>query len=595
MREPIEIHTGAWSRALRIIAALTLATAGLTIAPRVAYADVIVRSQPGELATAADRVSQLGGTVSTPLPIVDGFVATLPADRVSDLSRSDSVLGVTPNAGVTFASTGDDKARPTGARSMHHVVRAINADDAWRRGFTGQGVDIALIDTGITPVAGISSPNQVVNGPDLSFDSQQENLRYLDLYGHGTHLAGIIAGRDEGTSARDSFSGVAPGSRIVNVKVGNAVGATDVSQVIAAIDWVVQHRKSNGLNIRVLNLAFNTDSTQSYTLDPLAHAAEVAWRHGIFVVVAAGNNGARGISQPALDPFVVAVGADDTNNTLDVSDDVIPDWSARGNGRRDPDLVAPGRSIASLRVPGSFVDERFPEAREDGRFLRGSGTSQAAAVLSGAAALIIQQRPAIKPDQLKALMTSATVAIPNVERSAQGSGLMDVQRAMRSLTPDVVQAFEPSMGSGSLEASRGSHHVMDGEGNVLTGEQDIFGAAWDGRRWSTAATLGTSWSGGQWNGNQWAGSCWCGTSWSGTSWSGTSWSGTSWSGTSWSGTSWSSAQWMGTSWSGTSWSGTSWSGTSWSGTSWSGTSWSGTSWSSSQWGAGTSWSSEGWG
>src|SRR5207249_6242881 len=139
----------------------------------------------------------------------------------------------------------------------------------------------------------------------------------------------------------------------------------DVSQVIAAIDWVVQHRTDNGMNIRVLNLSFGTDGTQDYRVDPLAYAAEVAWRKGITVVVAAGNSGygTAQLNNPAYDPYVIAVGADDTKGTQSTSDDIIPDWSSRGDGTRNPDIVAPGKSIVSLRDTGSQIDLNHPEGR----------------------------------------------------------------------------------------------------------------------------------------------------------------------------------------------------------------------------------------
>src|SRR5581483_10085441 len=262
--------------------------------------------------------------------------------------------------------------------SLYNTARTVGAVSYWRNGFTGKGVDVALIDSGVAPVNGLTTPGKVVNGPDLSFDSQAPNLQYLDAYGHGTHMAGIIAGRDDAVVpgsnyAGDStdFLGVAPDARIVNVKVADAGGAVDVSQVIAAIDWVVQHKNDNGLNIRVLNLSFGTDSTQPYTLDPLAYAAEVAWRNGI-----------------------VVVGAVDTQGTVSPSDDTVATFSSAGNGTRNPDLVAPGVHIASLRDPGSTIDRQFGATATVGtRFFRGSGTSQATAVMSGAAALAIQQHP----------------------------------------------------------------------------------------------------------------------------------------------------------------------------------------------------------
>src|SRR5204863_415455 len=155
-------------------------------------------------------------------------------------------------------------------------------------------------------------------------------------------------------------------------------GATDVSQVLAGIDWVVQHRNDNGMNIRVVNLSFGTDSTQSYLLDPLAYAAEVAWLHGIVVVVSAGNTGfgSAQLNDPAYDPYVLAVAADDTKGSDSPDDDAIPDFQTRGNAVRHPDLVAPGKSIVGLRDPGSFIDQAFPAGRlSRTRLFRGCGSS----------------------------------------------------------------------------------------------------------------------------------------------------------------------------------------------------------------------------
>ena len=244
-------------------------------------------------------------------------------------------------------------------------------------------------------VDGLSAPGKVVNGPDLSFESQADNLRYLDSNGHGTFMAGIIAGRDNSVTSPsqagpNQFLGMAPDARVVSVKVGDAFGATDTSQVIAAIDWVVKHRNDNGLNIRVLNLSFGTDGTQSYALDPMAYAAETAWRKGIVVVTSAGNDGygSSALNDPAYDPYLMAVGAVDLNGTTNHSDDTVPAWSSTGDGVRNPDLVAPGVSIVSLRDPASQIDQAYPSAVVGTRFFRGSGTSQAAAMVSGAVALI---------------------------------------------------------------------------------------------------------------------------------------------------------------------------------------------------------------
>jgi serine protease AprX len=312
------------------------------------------------------------------------------------------------------------------------------------------------------------------------------------------------------------------------VKVATASGATDVSQVIAGIDWVVQHRNADGLNIRVLNLSFGTDGTQSYLLDPLAFAAEVAWRNGIVVVVSAGNStfGTSRLNNPAFDPFVIAVGADDTNGTNDPKDDTIPSWSARGDATRRPDLVAPGVSVVSLRNSGSQIDLAHPSARVgDTRFFKGSGTSQAAAVVSGAAALLLSQRPSLSPDQVKYLLRSTAVRLPNADVDAQGAGLINLKAAKDASTPLAALAQQPfatATGLGTLEGARGSVHVVDGD-IALTGEMDILGSTFDSSVWAAASLAGNTWSGGDWNGNTWSGNTWSGNTWSGNSWSSDTW------------------------------------------------------------------------
>jgi len=463
---------------------------------------------------------------------------------------------------------------------------AIGSDLAARLGYTGKGIGVALVDTGVVPVKGLTSGN-VVDGADLSFESQGPGLAHLDTFGHGTHMAGIIAGTDSGNGG---FQGVAPDAELTSVKVATSNGAVDVSQVIAGIDWVVAHRNDDPQHpVRVLNLSYGTTGVQNYQVDPLTHAVENAWRAGIVVVVAAGNNGATtdALNDPAYDPYVLTVGAADLNGTTPAADDTVTAFSSAGTASRGVDVVAPGRSIVSLVDPGSYLSTQFPSASEGKRYFKGSGTSQAAAFVSGAVAQLLQARPDLTPDQVKAQLERTATPLPLADASARGAGEVNVLAATLAPVPaaaSVVQDYPQSQGTGSLEAARGSLHVaMDGV--VLSGERDIFGP-WDAASWAAASRNGTAWDGGTWNGVTWTGDCWCSTSWLGSSWSGSSWSGSSWSGSSWSGSSWSGSSWSGSSWSGSSWSGSSWSGSSWSGSSWSGSSWSGSSWSGSSWSGG---------
>jgi serine protease AprX len=566
--------------------------AGYALVPVVVSSTDVTASQ-----MAANAVVRSGGAVNRNLGLIDGFAGLVPSWALMPLATLPGVRSVTPNAamhplGATYSPTSD-------IGSLYNTAGITGARAMWAKGFTGKGVDIALIDTGITPVKGLTTDGKVVNGLDIAFDSQAPNLTHLDAYGHGTHMAGIIAGRDPGAvtgqyaTDTTSFLGMAPDARLVSVKVGDLTGATDVSQVIAGIDWVVQHRHDRGLNIRLINLSFGTDSTQSYLNDPLAFAAEQAWKAGITVVVSAGNDGqaASGLADPAFDPTLLAVGAVDTNGSLSLSKHTVAAFSDYGSANRGPDLVAPGVHIASLNVPGSFIDVKFGTAGvvgTDHRFLRGSGTSEAAAVTTGAAALLLQEHPKATPDQLKDLLVSTANGLQNASAASQGNGEISLRDAAEAELTHEKQQFAASTGTGLLELSRGTHHLTVG-GVTLTGEKDIFGHPFNSAAIADAEAEQMAWTGGKFNGNSWSGNSWSGNSWSGNSWSGNSWSGNSWSGNSWSGNSWSGNSWSGNSWSGNSWSGNSWSGNSWSGNSWSGNSWSGNSWSGNSW-SGNSWS-----
>jgi subtilisin family serine protease len=577
-------HVRATLTALALVVAILSTPAGQQV--RTASAEtvsVIVREMPRAGDVPERLVATLGGTVESHISIIDGFTALVPESSMSDLTGSPAILSVTPDARIQLTSVdGHDVAADP--NSMYNIGQTeAGAGSYWADGYTGRGVGVALIDSGVLPVEGLTTPGKVVNGPDLSFESQVPQLEHLDTFGHGTHMAGIIAGRDDDTPEpvqkgdQDHFLGMAPGAHIVNIKVADALGAADVSQVIAAIDWVVTHRNDPGMNIRVLNLSFGTDGVQDYLLDPLTFAAEAAWQKGIVVVVAGGNKGygSTKLNNPAYDPYVIAVGAATTNAKYSADGDTVADFSSRGDALRRPDFVAPGTSVASLRAPGSFIDETNPQARVAGRFFRGSGTSQAAAVVSGAAALIIQQRPEISPDQVKALMVKSAKRIFGATAAEQGAGMIDLRHARDMVTPtklSVTQMWPRATGLGSLELARGTAHASDGQ-VTLEGEQDIFGTPWRPSVWTALAAGGTAWSGGDWLGKTWSGGCWCASSWSGTSWEGKTWSGTAWSGKTWSGDTWTGKTWSGKTWSGDGWEGKTWSGKTWSGKTWSGDGW----------------------
>jgi serine protease AprX len=586
---------------VRIVAAATaaatlgaLATSGTPVttvtartrALRGDFVRVIVTAAPGAATRAAHVVEHAGGRILHELPVISGFDAVVPERLLHILAANRAVRSITRDGRVRLNATPPDPTTWHGAApydphayagSLYNVAREVNADNMWGAGYAGKGVGVALIDSGVAPVPDMAT--NLVNGPDLSLDALGTAEDGIDAFGHGTHMAGIIAGKDPSAPTdpkkysglkANVFLGIAPDASLINVKVAAYDGSVDVSQVIAAIGWVVENRNAAGMNIRVLNLSFGTDGVQDETLDPLAYAAEVAWSSGIVVVVSAGNNGFDHpqLNDPATNPFVIAAGAQDQYGTIGTSDDVVADFSSRGNLQRRPDLMAPGRSIVSLRDPGSYIDTAYPSSAVGSDEAKGSGTSQAAAVLSGAVALVLQRYPTLTPDQVKAVLaatghplkTSAgvqlEVGMKTFDLGAVNSRVSDV---LSGKVPS-KQGFAHANGRGSLDAARGSYHLVDpNNGTALQGEVDITGGAWDPSTWTAAALDGRTWSGTQWMGRTWSGRTWSGRTWSGRTWSGRTWTGDAWSGDGWSGNGWSGNGWAGNGWAGDAWAGDSWS------------------------------------
>jgi len=507
-------------------------------------AEVIVRA--ANATAAAKAILAVDGKVTMPLPIVDGAVGVVPLARLDDLHRLASVYDVVPNAPVHFASGG---AEPSGG-PQSVFVREVNADKLWSSGTTGRGVRVALVDTGVASVPDLA--DRVVRVPHPADASRTAACvdfsgegHCNDSYGHGTFVAGLIAGT--GVSSGGVHRGVAPGAEIVSIKIAGRDGSADVTKVLAAIQWVVSFRQE--LNIRVLNLSLGTNSPISYRFDPLNYAVERAWRSGIAVVVSASNRGpAPGtISKPADDPLVITTGAVDDRGTPATSDDRMPAFSGRGptlvDGLAKPDVVAPGGRVVSLRSPDSTIEQLvpgggggLPEA-----YRRGSGTSMSAGVVSGAIALILQEQPGWSPDRVKfALMATARKVAVN-DPYAVGSGLIDAHAAARNAPAGLANQNVTvlSDGSGSIDGSRGDvrvqNHCTDFEKTAtpwrcdeVRGDETAQGTTFNQEQYTGGDWTGSSWYQSQWNavlGSSWYGSSWYGTSWSSGRWLGSSWYG----------------------------------------------------------------------
>src|SRR4051794_5046538 len=362
------------------VTAVVLPAPGLTGAPaahKTVLQQVIVQAIPGALDKAEAAVTAAGGKVARELHIVNGFSATLPSG--ARLGTSDGVRAVTPDKAMHLQTAA--YAPSTDAGAPLAVASAIGANTYYQNGFFGQGVGVALIDSGVVPEDGLR--HNLYYGPDFTPEATDATLRYLDTFGHGTFMAGLISGRTDAAarpySDPNNFVGVAPEANLVSVKVADQLGNTQESAVVAAVDWATQHMSDGSLNIKVLNLSLGATNT-GYANDPLAAAVERAWKFGLTVVSAAGNESSTSLDLPAADPYNIAVGAVDNKNTTSTSDDSVASFS-NSSSVRNPDFVAPGTHIVSLRDVGSYVDKAYGSTGVvNSALFRGSGTSQAAAI-----------------------------------------------------------------------------------------------------------------------------------------------------------------------------------------------------------------------
>lgn len=531
--------------ALPLFASASAAAAGLV--PVV----VVERAPASGSAEAAVRAA--GGSVGRSLGLVDGFAADVPASAVARLSADPAVRSVTRDAPVVMSD----------AQPGTEAYDALPPDLAWPvssgldavpSSTDGRGVTVAVLDTGLTRHSDLG--DRVIARVDLS-----ENGNGYDAYGHGSHMAGLVAG--DGSGSQGQHKGAAPGASLVSVKVAGWNGATDVSQVLAGLEWVAAHRQQYG--IRVLSLSFGTDSSQKAELDPLNHAVQKLWQSGVVVVVAAGNRGSGKIDKPGDDPYSITVGAADTKGTASTTDDTVAPFSSHGKtseGVEKPDVVAPGISLVSHRAPGSTLDAMRSAARQGETYFRGSGTSQATAVIAGTTALMLQAAPGLTPDQAKATLLGTTSKHLATAQGG-GSGLVHAGRAVQAAAAGTYAArpantgLTRSLGTGQLDSSRGSVKPYTdwkerGKAEQLSGEYDALGGSWSSSDWARKAWTPTTWTGSPWARHTRVSPGWAahtpGTTWSGLGWDQSTWSGANWRDSGLTPETWTGANWRGGVW-----------------------------------------------
>ncbi|HEX3541482.1 MAG TPA: S8 family serine peptidase [Acidimicrobiales bacterium] len=490
------------------------------------------------LGTAQQLVAAVGGRITAGLPIVNGVVADIPTVRIPVLVAIPGVV-VAPNIPV-FATGMGSLGTSTGRTPAAVFPDTTGASQLGADGVTGRGVNVAVLDTGIDRLPDFAG--RLVAGIDLSGGGDP----FQDLYGHGTFVAGIVAG--DGTSSGGLYRGEAPGAGLISVKVAGSSGATDMATVIAGIGWAVANAATD--HIGVLNVSLGGIPFASTVLNPLDQAVEVAWHKGITVVTSAGNAGPSNgtIATPGDDPLAITAGASDDNGTVVAADDTMTSFSSVGptspDGWFKPDLVAPGRSLVSLRAPGSTIDTAFSGARIGAANFVGSGTSFSAAVVSGAAALVLQAGPAPwSPDAVKAKLLGTAVPGPVGNPFVDGHGALNAYAAAHAAPVMLLQPkpLLPTLVGGVVSlAQRWSTSTWNGANwtAVAPSAANVNGEAWNGEAWNGEAWNGEAWNGEAWNGEAWNGEAWNGEAWNGEAWNGEAWNGEAWNGEAWNGEAW---------------------------------------------------------
>ena len=333
-------------------------------------------------------------------------------------------------------------------------------------GVTGQGVGVAIIDSGIAPHSALA--NRVVASVSmLSNDASTD-----DDFGHGTHVAGIIAGAASPALKVTTLytGGIAPGAQLVNIRVLGSDGSGLTSDVIAGIDWAIDHRAA--YNIRVINLSLGHSVTEPCATDPLCEAVARASLAGIVVVAAAGNNGVSpdghmilgGVTSPGNSPFAITVGAVNTAGTVTRSDDTIASYSSRGPSKYDftmkPDLAAPGNKIVSLEAAGSYLATNYPSLHRAGSgnnaYMQLSGTSMSTPMVSGAVALLLQGTPALTPAQVKLALQMGATYMPDAGLVGAGAGSVNIWASRKIAAGGLTSTLQTGLVGGLLSTSSGA-------------------------------------------------------------------------------------------------------------------------------------------
>ncbi|MFM8322271.1 MAG: S8 family peptidase [Chloroflexota bacterium] len=443
--------------------------------------------------TSTDEVVALiarhGGELTSRLDIINGAGALLTEQAAQALDAEPGV-SLSENRGMNVDAM--LSAKGSSDVPVSDYGDAIGAEAVWAAGITGKGVGVALLDSGVAKMNQLVKPtsgkgNRIVGWNDFVDGGGKGKI--VDPNGHGTHVAGVIANSEIG--ADNEYNGVAPDVNLVVARVADENGYATYETVIQGIAWVLETKSQ--YNTRVLNISMSAQAVTPYWMDPVNQALMVLWKSGIVVVAAAGNKGpnALTIGVPGNNPYIVTVGAfTDSFTPDDWSDDYIPTFSSAGptqDGFIKPDLVAPGAHIVSLMGKESYLKKMYPEAAVGKDYFKLAGTSQATAVVSGLAALVIAKNPALTPDQVKYRLMASAAPQFNTETGEAGYAVWQ-QGSGRVFAPLAVLAPElTGRANGGMDINADLAHVKHYLGYSYRGEDGTYHLFGDDGSWAGGA------------------------------------------------------------------------------------------------------------
>ena len=415
------------------------------------------------------------------VPIAHGIAVELTPALIDHFRLDANVVRLIYDAPVRLTDTPFNPAAL--ATAYPAVVDAVTTWSNPVAPLTGQGIGVAVIDSGIASHPDLG--NRVVVSQNFNPNVTGSG----DAYGHGTAVAGIIAG--DGTASLGQYIGVAPQANLINLRVNDGTGAAPTSAIMNAILWAIVNK--NTYNIRVLNLSLQASVQESYHTSPIDAAVEYAWLKGLVVVVAAGNSGPNSaLYAPANDPYVITVGATDDQGTVSTADDTLASFSSYGvtqDGFTKPDVVAPGRRIITTLAPNSNFALNFPSAMVGTRYIQLTGTSVAAPVVSGVAALYIESNPTVRPGQLKGVLLATS---NHLAFTGTGAGYPDAAHAI---------AYIGLLGNADHGLDPNNYlKVLYMAANNLTTMPVV---SWDSVSWDSVSWGTVSWDSVSWNAVSW--------------------------------------------------------------------------------------------